>query len=153
MSKSVERVRAAAEDLGLSITIREMPASTRTAAEAAATCGVELDQIVKSLVFTTIEGDLHLFLVAGGGKLDMKIAARHAGAALDRADPDQVRSETGFAIGGVAPIGHEQTLPVYMDPRLLDFDVVVAAAGTPRHVFEVAPQALRDATGARVLTA
>ncbi|WP_316013030.1 YbaK/EbsC family protein [Roseobacter sp. HKCCA0434] len=151
MSKSVDRVRQAAEDLGLEIVILEMPASTRTAAEAAETCGVEIDQIVKSLVFTSLDGDLHLFLVAGGGKLDLKAANRAAGTTLDRADPDTVRSETGFAIGGVAPIGHETALPVYMDPRLLDFDGVVAAAGSPRHVFTVSPKALAEATGATML--
>ncbi|QPH53983.1 YbaK/EbsC family protein [Pontivivens ytuae] len=151
MSKSVERVRQVADDLGLEIVVLEMPASTRTAEEAAATCGVELDQIVKSLIFASVGGDLHLFLMAGGSRLDMKVAAKVAGVALERADADQVRSETGFAIGGVAPIGHLSRLPTYMDPRLLDFDGVVAAAGTPRHVFTVSPKALVEATGASLL--
>ena len=151
MSKSVERVRTAAEDLGLDITVSEMPSSTRTAVEAAATCGVEVDQIVKSLIFSSLDGDLYLFLIAGGGKLDMKIGSASAGTKLDRADADQVRSETGFAIGGVAPIGHEQKIPVFMDPKLLDFSEVIAAAGTQRHVFRVDPKALLEATGATLL--
>ena len=150
MSKSVKRVRAAAQALGLDITVQEMPDSTRTAVEAAAACGVTLDQIVKSLIFTAGDG-LHLFLVAGGNTLDLDTAARAVGSDLTRADADQVRRETGFAIGGVAPIGHLAPVPVWFDPRLLDFETVVAVAGTPRHVFSVAPQILRDATGANLL--
>lgn len=128
-----------------------MPASTRTAAEAAAACGCAPDQIVKSLVFRGADsGRLHLLLVAGGNRVDPDRAARAAGEPLGRADPAEVRARTGFAIGGVAPIGHAEPLPVLMDPRLLDFPTVWAAAGAPDAVFAVDPARLREATGARV---
>lgn len=147
---SVERVRRAAEDAGLDVEIREMPASTRTAEEAAAACGCELDQIVKSLVFARADGaGLVLLLVAGGNRADMAAAARAAGGALERADPKLVRAETGFAIGGVAPVGSLAPLPVFHDPRLLDFDLVWAAAGAPNAVFSVEPRALIAAVGAK----
>jgi prolyl-tRNA editing enzyme YbaK/EbsC (Cys-tRNA(Pro) deacylase) len=128
-----------------------MPASTRTADEAAAACGCVLDQIVKSLVFRgESSGGLHLLLVAGGNRVDPAKAAAAAGERLARADPQSVRDRTGFAIGGVAPIGHLERLPVLMDPRLLDFEEVWAAAGAPNAVFSVSPEELREATGAVV---
>ncbi len=147
---SVARVRAALEAAGLAAEIRDMPASTRTAEEAASACGCELDQIVKSLIFARTDGSgLVLLLVAGGGQADMDRAARAAGGALERADPKRVRAETGFAIGGVAPIGGLAPLPVFHDPRLLDFDLIWGAAGAPNAVFSVDPRRLFAAIGAK----
>jgi prolyl-tRNA editing enzyme YbaK/EbsC (Cys-tRNA(Pro) deacylase) len=149
--RSIHRVEAAARALGLAVEFRRMPASTRTAAEAASACGCALDQIVKSLVFRgATSGRLALLLVAGGNRVDPAVAAALAGEPLGRADPAEVRRRTGFAIGGVAPIGHLEPLPVWMDRRLLDFAEVWAAAGAPDAVFRVAPHALRAATGATV---
>ncbi|WP_118132454.1 YbaK/EbsC family protein [Oceanicella sp. SM1341] len=150
MGKSVNRVRAAAEGLGLDIELREMEASTRTAAEAAAACGCEVNQIVKSLIFSGADGTLVLLLVAGGNRVDPEIAAAACGTALGRADPAEVRRRTGFAIGGVSPIGHLEAPRVFMDPTLMGFDTVWAAAGAPNAVFRVAPAALVAATGAVV---
>lgn len=149
MSKSLRRVAAALESAGLQAEITE-PGPTRTASEAAAACGCGIDQIVKSLIFMGESGRLYLFLTAGGNRLDPAGATDLAGEALSRADADTVRRETGFAIGGVAPLGHLSPLPVWMDPRLLEFAQVWAAAGTPRHVFAIDPQVLQRVTGAVV---
>lgn len=149
MSKSLARVRAALLAGGVDAEPLEMPGETRTAAQAAAAAGCAQDQIAKSILFAG--GDrLFLFLTAGGNQVDAAAASALAGAPLGRADADHVRAVTGFAIGGVAPVGHLTPLPVWMDPRLLDFAQVWAAAGTPRHIFAIAPQALRDLTGAIV---
>lgn len=148
MSKSLARVTAALQAAGLEVHIKEMPESTRTAPEAAAAAGVALDQIVKSILFQGASGRLYLFLTAGGNQVDAALAATLAGEPLQRADATAVRAVTGFAIGGVAPLGHLTALPLWMDPRLLDFSEVWAAAGTPRHIFAAPPEALQTATGA-----
>ncbi|MCC5968377.1 MAG: YbaK/EbsC family protein [Pararhodobacter sp.] len=149
MSKSVARVAEALQSAGLAAEIIE-PGPSRTAEDAARACGCELDQIVKSLIFQGESGRIYLFLTAGGNRLDPACAAAEAGEALGRADAETVRRETGFAIGGVAPLGHLNPLVIFADPRLLDFVQVFAAAGSPRHVFAAAPQALIAACGARI---
>ena len=101
-------------------------------------------------MFQGESGRLFLFLTAGGNKVDPEKAAALAGEALSRAEVEVVRAVTGFAIGGVAPLGHLTPSPSFMDPRLLDFAEVWAAAGTPRHMFKVAPRDLCAATKARV---
>ncbi|MFV0473919.1 MAG: YbaK/EbsC family protein [Pikeienuella sp.] len=152
MSKSVRRVQEAAEAAGLSIEILRMPESTRTAAEAAAACGCAVAQIVKSMIFEGADsGALKLLLVSGAHEVDPARAAAVLGEGLSRADPKRVREETGFAIGGVAPIGHLAAIETWMDAALLEHDVVWAAAGAPNAVFSIGPQALRAATGARDL--
>ena len=151
MSKSLKRVRAALEAAGVAAEIREMDASTRTAPEAAAAVGCALDQIVKSIVFRGAgSGHIRLFLTAGGNRICADKAAALAGEPLGRADADLVRAETGFAIGGVAPLGHLRPVPTWMDPRLTAFDMIWAAAGTTRHVFGIAPATLARLTGAPV---
>ncbi|MBS8228703.1 YbaK/EbsC family protein [Vannielia litorea] len=140
MSKSLKRVRAALQAAGLPDTTREMPESTRTAAEAAAAAGCEIDQIAKSIIFAGEEsGALYLFLTAGGNQVDPAKASAAAGEPLTRADGNAVRKITGFAIGGVAPIGHLTAPKAFLDPRLTEFEQVWAAAGTPRHIFQIAP--------------
>ena len=151
---SRERVAEAASEAGLAIHVMTMPASTRTAEDAAATCGCKVAQIVKSLIFERHDnGQLVLLLIAGHNRADMDLAASIIGTSLDRADPKKVRAETGFAIGGVAPLGHLCAMEVYMDPALLDYDIVWAAAGAPNAVFSVAPKALLEATKAILLKA
>ncbi len=150
MSKSVARVVAALQAAGRVPGVREMPSETRTAQQAAEAVGVALDQIVKSIVFRgEARGAAMLFLTAGGNQVDAARASALAGEALGRADADLVRAQTGFAIGGVAPVGHLTPIRTWFDPRLLDFDVVWAAAGTPRHVFPIAPGELLRITGAQ----
>jgi prolyl-tRNA editing enzyme YbaK/EbsC (Cys-tRNA(Pro) deacylase) len=121
-----DRLRAA----GLEVTVVEHDESTRTAQDAAAAAGCELGQIVKSLVFVDDGGPV-LVLCAGDRRVDT------AGLGLRRASPDQVRESTGFAIGGVPPLGHERPLRTLVDSSLRRFDTVWCAAGTPRAVFEV----------------
>ena len=150
-SPSVARVRAEAARLGLVIAPVRLAESTRTAEQAAAACGCGVDQIVKSIVFRVAGGDRHvLFLTAGGSRVDAGKASALVGAALEKADAEGVRAWTGFAIGGVAPIGHLNPIDALFDPKLLDYDLIWAAAGTPNHVFSVAPQALAEAMGAKV---
>ncbi|HMO09833.1 MAG TPA: YbaK/EbsC family protein [Paracoccaceae bacterium] len=150
MSRSLDRVCAALAAGGVDARPVEMPAETRTAEQAAAAAGCALDQIVKSILFAGADGGLRLFLTAGGNRVDAGRAAALAGVTLGRADPDRVRAVTGFAIGGVAPVGHLTPLPVWMDPRLTDFAQVWAAAGTPRHIFAIAPDVLRRLARAAV---
>lgn len=151
MSKSIARVEAAAAQAGLSIEIRRMGESTRTAEEAARQCGCDVAQIVKSLIFQgKTSENLYLFLVPGDRSLDLSRAADKAGEPLERADPRRVREVTGFAIGGVSPLGHMAQLPVVADEHLLAHDKVWAAAGAHDAVFSAAPRALVDAAGAQV---
>lgn len=150
MSKSLARVVAALRAAGLDSQPVEMPGETRTAGQAAEAAGCALDQIVKSILFQGESGRLYLFLTAGGNQVDSDRASALAGEPLGRADIAAVRAVTGFAIGGVAPLGHLTPLPVRMDPRLMDFATVWAAAGTPRHIFPADPRALLAAAGAEL---
>jgi prolyl-tRNA editing enzyme YbaK/EbsC (Cys-tRNA(Pro) deacylase) len=132
-AKVAERLR----ERGLEVQVLELSNSTRTAAEAAAAVDAEVGQIVKSLVFVRDGGDPLLVLCAGDRRVDTGLFedARAARA-------DEVRAATGFAIGGVPPIGHEQPLPTIVDESLLRFDTVWCAAGTPHAVFSVPTEAL-----------
>lgn len=148
MSKSLARVTQALAAAGLEITPFEM-GDCRTAEAAAAAAGCTPDQIVKSILFAgEASGRLYLFLTAGGNRVDPAKASSLAGEALSRADAAQVRTVTGFAIGGVSPVGHLTRSPAFFDPRLLDFAQIWAAAGTPRHIFPIAPRDLLGLTGA-----
>jgi prolyl-tRNA editing enzyme YbaK/EbsC (Cys-tRNA(Pro) deacylase) len=150
MSKSLARVAAALKAAGLTADPVEAKSEIRTAEAAAADAGVAVDQIVKSILLQGISGRLFLFLTSGGNRVDLKKAAALAGEVLSRAEIDVVRRTTGFAIGGVAPLGHLTPLPTFADPRLLDFAEVWAAAGTPRHMFRIAPSDLVPAAQATV---
>lgn len=152
MSKSIKRVQQAAAAAGLTIEVRRMGESTRTAEEAAQQCGCAVAQIVKSLIFQGEDsGRLVLFLVAGNNRLDTTRAAELAGEKLDRADPRLIRERTGFAIGGVAPIGHLEPIAAFADETLLGYDVVWAAAGAHDAVFASEPKALLAAANARIV--
>lgn len=151
MSKSLNRVRAALEVAGIDPQIRETPLA-RTAADAAAAIGCEIDQIAKSIVFRGQTSDeVLLFITAGGRRVDPGRAAAVAGEPLGKADAALIRTRTGFAIGGVAPVAHLDKVRTWIDPRLLDFPVVWAAAGTPHHVFPVEPQQLARISMAQVV--
>ena len=150
MSKSLKRVRAALEAAGLPIDIREV-GQARTAQEAADSVGCHLDQIAKSIIFRAeTSEDAVLFLTAGGNRVDAEKASTCAGEPLGKADATLIRAQTGFAIGGVAPIGHLTPIRAWLDPRLLEFDVVWAAAGTPRHVFPLDPALLPNISNAQI---
>ena len=148
MAKSNERVETAIRSFRLEADIRYMPESARTAAEAAEAIGCAVGQIVKSLIFETDTGKLALLLVSGKHTVDLKTFVVDWGIVLRRANPNQVRSETGFAIGGVAPIGHLKTIDTWMDISLFDYEYVWAAAGAPNAVFSINPENLLELTSA-----
>ncbi|HET9595106.1 MAG TPA: YbaK/EbsC family protein [Anaeromyxobacteraceae bacterium] len=137
---------------GLACEVHELAASTRTAQEAAAAVGCSVGQIVKSLVFRTARSDrLVLALASGTNRVsEAKLEAR-LGEPVKRADAAFVRERTGFAIGGVPPLGHAAPGVVLVDRDLLAFDVVWTAAGTPHAVFQVAPPDLVRAAGGEVV--
>ncbi|WP_416357213.1 YbaK/EbsC family protein [Aureimonas phyllosphaerae] len=149
---AVRRVEIAALAKSLPIRVVETQTIARTADEAASAVSVAVGQIVKSLVFRGKEtGEPYLLLVSGANRVDETAVAAVVGEALGRADADFVREATGFAIGGVAPLGAPRPLRTYMDRDLLAFPFVWAAAGTPFHVFETVPDALRIACDADVI--
>ena len=150
---NVIRFLDAAASSGLELEVVHFDETTRTAADAAAAIGVEVDQIVKSLVFGLIHEDgtdeTILALVAGSNRCDTDaLAAAAEGARTHRVDADAARAATGYPIGGVPPFGHATPLRVFIDPHLLTHDVVWAAAGTPNDNFAIAPADLQRATGA-----
>ncbi len=149
-SPSVERVIKTAAAAGLELEIVEYPDGTRSAAAAAAAVGCDVAQIVKSMIFSSDAG-LVLALTSGLHQVDPEKLASIVGVErCGRADADQVRTTTGFAIGGVAPFGHVSPITAVMDPHLLEFDRVWAAAGTPRHVFPIRPEVLLEVAAAEV---
>ncbi|MCW1951636.1 MAG: YbaK/EbsC family protein [Octadecabacter sp.] len=149
MSKSLKRVVRALHEAGHDITPLEMPSETRTAQQAADAAGCHLDQIAKSIIFHgETSGEAILFITAGGNQVDAAKASEAAGELLGKADAALIRAQTGFAIGGVSPIGHLNLIRAFWDARLSDYDTVFAAAGTPRHIFPIAPDVLRDLSGA-----
>ena len=148
MPSAAERVGEALRGLGVVPEIQEFPQGTRTAEDAAAAVGTTVGQIVKSLVFLA-DGKPLLVLASGANRVDLiKLAAAVGAHAVHRADADTVRRVTGFAIGGVPPVGHETALPVVIDRDLLRYDVVYAAAGTPHAVFAITPGRLAEITRA-----
>ena len=147
------RVVEAADALGLEIELKVMDQSTRTAEDAARACGCDVAQIVKSLIFENAgTGGLVLLLVSGRHNADLDYLSEAYGLKLKRCDGRRVRDETGFAIGGVAPIGHLKPIAIYMDEVLTGFDDVWAAAGRPDSVFRTQPDALAQATTARIVS-
>ena len=147
MHRNTRRVVDAATDLGLSISPRRFPEGTKTAAAAAAAIGVEVGQIVKSLIFA-VDGEVVLAYVSGANQLDeRRLAVAAGGVECTRVDADRVREVPGFPIGGVPPFGHATPLRVFIDPDLLGYDEVWAAAGTWDDVFAIAPEDLVRASG------
>jgi Cys-tRNA(Pro) deacylase len=147
---NVARVVAAARDAGLEIAVERFPEGTRTATDAARAVGCDVAQIVKSLVFVA-DGAPVLVLASGANRVDTEQVASLLGAReVRRADGNEAREATGFAIGGVPPIGHARDLDVLVDRDLLAHDVVWAAAGLPDAVFALAPDALVRASRGRV---
>ena len=150
MSKSLKRVRAALEAAGLNTEIRET-ALARTAEDAANALGCSVDQIAKSIIFRGEEsGEAILFLTAGGNRVDGAKAAAVAGEPLGKADATLIRAQTGFAIGGVSPVGHLSPIRAFLDPKLAEFDVIWAAAGTPHHVFSCTARDLEQICDAQI---
>jgi prolyl-tRNA editing enzyme YbaK/EbsC (Cys-tRNA(Pro) deacylase) len=153
LAGSVARVRAALLAAGHPDTITEFPAGTRTAADAAAAVGCTMAQIAKSIVFRPVgdqAGRAVVIITSGANRVDPAKASAALGLKLARADADWVRAVTGFAIGGVAPIGHITQPLLLLDQDLLALDPIWAAAGTPSNVFQTTPSELQRITGAPV---
>ena len=152
LPRSARRVQAALRALGLDAEVRELDASTRTAPEAARAVGCPLGAIVKSLVFRGARsGEPILVLVSGDNRADEARLEAALGEPAARADADWVREVTGYAIGGIPPVGHPRPLRTLVDRDLSRFGVVWAAAGTPRAVFPVTPEELARAAGGTVV--
>jgi len=145
----MSRFEAWLADSGVGIAVKQFPAGTRTAVDAANAIGCEVGQIVKSLVFVAA-GRPVVALVSGANRLDESLLASVAGAPVAKADAGTARTATGYSIGGVPPFGHATDVPVFMDRDLLGHSMVWAAAGRPDSVFEIAPQRLLELSHAEV---
>ncbi|MEQ8355146.1 MAG: YbaK/EbsC family protein [Kiloniellaceae bacterium] len=151
LKDSAQRVQAAIEAAGFAFKIREFPASTRTSQEAASAIGCDLAQIAKSLIFRARQTGRPVMVIASGAnRVDERAVGRLLGEKLARADADFVRAATGFAIGGVPPVGHRETPVVFIDADLMGLEQIWAAAGTPNAVFCLTPAALVTLTGGEV---
>lgn len=147
---SQQRVEAALAAAGVAIEIKVFPSGTRTAADAAAAIGCTVAEIAKSIVLRAVESDRVVVVTSGSNRVDEKKVAALVGEHLAKADADFVRAKTGFAIGGVAPVGHIEPPVVLIDRDLMQYAHVWAAAGTGDSVFRLAPEALQTLTGAPV---
>jgi len=153
LTASAQRVQDALVAQGCAARVRQMPVSTRTAADAADACGCEQGAIVKSMIFRgAVSGQGILVLTSGTNRVHEKRLGRQIGEKLERADADFVRAATGYAIGGVPPVGHATRMRVVMDGDLHSYPQIWAAAGTPSAVFPTTPVELVRLTGAEVLT-
>ena len=152
LSPSARRVQEALDALGMPGRVIEMDRTTRSASDAAAAVGCSVGQIVKSLVFkAAASGRAVLALTSGANRVDEACLARALGEPTAKADADFVRRVSGFAIGGVPPIGHAEPMVVFVDEDLLAHETIWAAAGTPQAVFRLTPQELTAITGGTVV--
>jgi prolyl-tRNA editing enzyme YbaK/EbsC (Cys-tRNA(Pro) deacylase) len=152
LSRSARRVQEALAQLGFEIRVTELPQTTRSAREAAQAVGCQVGQIAKSLVFSgKASGKAILVIASGANRVNEVALSAEAGEPVKMSNADEVRRQTGFAIGGVPPVGHTTPLPTYIDEDLLAFDEIWAAAGTPNAVFRLAPGDLVSMTAGRVI--
>jgi prolyl-tRNA editing enzyme YbaK/EbsC (Cys-tRNA(Pro) deacylase) len=152
LKRSAETVQQALAGAGMDLEVVELPASTRSAKEAAMAVGCEVDQIAKSIVFRTIQSNRAVMVVARGSRrVDEGRVATAVGESIEKATPDFVRGATGYAIGGVPPCGHLNPVLVLLDEGLRDLETLWAAAGTPNAVFSLTPEQLVELTGGRLL--
>jgi prolyl-tRNA editing enzyme YbaK/EbsC (Cys-tRNA(Pro) deacylase) len=152
LSPSAQKVQEALSQSGVQLQVVELPASTRTSAEAAQAVGCQVGQIAKSLVFKTSDTQKPILVIASGANRvdEAKVGAR-LGEAIGKADADFVRSRTGFVIGGVPPVGHTEALKTFIDEDLLNYQQIWAAAGTPNAVFPLTPTDLIQITQGEVI--
>lgn len=150
LSKNAQRVQAALANFGLDLEVIELPDSTRTAPEAAAAIGCTVNQIVKSLIFKTKSGKPILITASGSNRVNEKRIREIIGEKIARADADFVRKVTGFPIGGIPPLAHDQDIETIIDEDLLQYPEIWSAAGTPNAIFRLTPQQLVKITGGQV---
>ncbi len=152
LSPSAQKVQAVLQTLGFANVVVEHQQTTRTSAEAAQAVGCAVGQIAKSLVFRGKHSGRPLLVIASGAnRVDEKKIAAWLGEKVDKPDADFVRARTGFAIGGVPPVGHVEPIPTLIDPDLLQYDFIWAAAGTPNAVFQLTPAELVAMTGGQLV--
>ena len=152
LSASAQRVQTELESRGMDCQVIEMSQTTRSAADAAKAVGCTVGQIAKSLVFKRMESDRAVLVItSGANRVDEKRLGELASESIDMADPDFVRDQTGFAIGGVPPLGHVHPLEVFIDEDLMRYSEIWAAAGTPRAVFKLTPDQLLQITDGKVV--
>lgn len=153
LSKKAQSVQSALDAKGLDCKVLELPSTTRTANEAAATIGCEVAQIVKSLIFCTSKGQQAVLILASGvNRVNEKVIEKHLGEKIEKADAEFTREVTGFTIGGIPPIGHKQKIMTFIDQDLLKFDELWAAAGMPNAVFNLKSKDLVSLTEGRVVS-
>ena len=151
LSTSAQKVQDALRARGYPLTVIESEQPTKTAQQAADFAGCLLGQIVKSLIFKgTVTGKPILVLTSGANRVDEKRISAYAGEPIGRADPEFVRAMSGFAIGGVPPVGHLQPMETYLDEDLLQYPSIWAAAGTPNAIFKLSPAQLHQMTGGKI---
>ena len=152
LSSSAQKVQDALHALGMTLQVVELPDSTRTAVEAAQAVGCQVGQIVKSLIFKAKRSQRPVLVIASGAnRVNEKAIEALIGEPLGKADADFVRQHTGFAIGGVPPVGHTEPVETFVDEDLLQYSEIWAAAGTPNAVFRLAPPDLVRMTGGQVV--
>jgi len=153
VSPSVQKVRDALKVLGFPNEVMELQSTTRTSAEAAQAVGCRVEQIAKSIVFQGQQTHKPILVIASGpNRVNEKRIAEFISEPLGKSDADYVRKKTGFAIGGVPPIGHLEKLEIFIDEDLLQYNEIWAAAGTPNAVFKLTPSDLIKMTGGRVVS-
>jgi prolyl-tRNA editing enzyme YbaK/EbsC (Cys-tRNA(Pro) deacylase) len=153
LSKSAQSIQDALSRVGVQATVVELPASTRTAEEAAKAIGCEVAQIVKSLIFCTKYTNKPILVLASGiNRVNEKTISKEVGEEIVKADAEFTREVTGFAIGGIPPIGHKQRLETYLDEDLLQHNKLWAAAGTPHAVFCIESRVLQNLTYGKIIS-
>jgi prolyl-tRNA editing enzyme YbaK/EbsC (Cys-tRNA(Pro) deacylase) len=153
LSSSAEKVQMALQALGFSGEVLELPNTTRSAAEAAVAIGCDVAQIAKSLVFRKTQSDRPLLVIASGvNRVNEKAISQRVGEKIAKADAEFVRQQTGFAIGGIPPVGHTNPIETLIDEDLLQYSEIWAAAGNPNAVFRLTPENLRQLTQGQVIS-
>ncbi|MBV7272952.1 YbaK/EbsC family protein [Clostridium thailandense] len=153
LKKSAEKVQIALNKFGLELDVMELSDSTRTAQEAANTIGCTVSQIAKSLIFKGKTSKRPILIIASGtNRVNEKSIKEHIGEKLEKANADFVLEHTGFAIGGIPPIGHKNPIATLIDNDLMQYEEIWAAAGTPNAVFKLTPKVLVEITNGEVIS-
>jgi Cys-tRNA(Pro) deacylase len=153
LKPSAQRVQEALQDHGLTCEVVQMQDTTRSAEDAARAVGCEVGQIVKSLIFEGTQSHQPVLVVtSGANRANEKTIGHKLAESIKMAAPEFVREMTGFAIGGVAPVGHRHPLKIFIDEDLLQYEEIWAAAGTPHAVFKLTPDELKMITNGTVIS-
>jgi Cys-tRNA(Pro) deacylase len=153
LKSSAQRVQEALQRHGLSCEVVQMQDTTRSAEDAARAVGCEVGQIVKSLIFEGKQSHQPVLVVtSGANRVNEKTIGQKLAESIKMANPEFVREITGFAIGGVPPVGHRHALKIFIDEDLLQYEEIWAAAGTPHAVFKLTPEDLKTITNGEVIS-